>query len=189
VIINQNTKVGQILSVNTKHPQTAGIAAADQVYCLGTATINSLFAAGFVDNSVQAYTYDTKSGTRTFFQNRFGVGTIGTQSVVVANDREMQDKVAADPYGIGYMSNALVDLTRVQVLGILKAQPEIYPNSNVKTRWLKPADYTSFTGYRALTVTTSAGVPNFMTHATANSTVLNSANLTNGPLYKLGYDL
>jgi hypothetical protein len=182
VIINQNTKVGQILSVNTKHPQTAGIAAADQVYCLGTATINSLFAAGFVDNSVQAYTYDTKSGTRTFFQNRFGVGTIGTQSVVVANDREMQDKVAADPYGIGYMSNALVDLTRVQVLGILKAQPEIYPNSNVKTRWLKPADYTGFTGYRQLYYLHNGTQPNF-------ASVMTSANLTNGPLFKLGYDL
>jgi hypothetical protein len=114
---------------------------------------------------------------------------------VVANDREMQDKVAADPYGIGYMSNALVDLTRVQVLGILKAQPEIYPNSNVKTRWLKPADYTGFTGYRQLYVTTSATAPNFVYSATANSATLctNTTTLTaamaNGPLYKLGYDL
>jgi type II secretory pathway pseudopilin PulG/inorganic pyrophosphatase len=183
MIVNQNCKIGTLIDRNDKQPTAHGIAAADQVYCATPGDIARLFAAGYAESSVQAYTFDAKSGSRAFFQRAFGVKTIGKQAITVADDREMQDKVAADPYGIGYMSNALVDLSRVQVLGIRKADGtyQIYPQADAKHRWEKPVSYKGYLGYRDLYITAHGNTADI-------AAVLQSPGFLANPLYTLGFE-
>jgi len=175
-------------------PVSSGIATADQVYCLQTADIAALYAIGYQENSIQCYTYDTKNGSRDFFvTNVTGGAQPNDMSVTVADDREMQDKVAADPYGIGYMSSGQVDLDRVMVVGILPAgvvnpaQAAVYPSSNSKNRYL--LSQTGAGSYapslaRNLYARYLAATPPPMLAAMFTS---GTGAFVNNPLYKLGY--
>ena len=165
-----------------------GMAAADQTYYIANSnTMNALFSTvGYTVGSCQAYTYDAKNGSTQYFKAAFGVGALSPQCVTVDDDREMQDKVAADPYGIGYMSSALVDLTRVSVVafgGSVTQPATMYPSSNVKTRYLLPSG--AFGGYpvRNLYVQTSATAPAFVAAAWSAG----GGYMKGHPLYKLGY--
>ena len=172
-----------------------GMAAADQTYYLSTtALVGGLFKnVGYTVGSVQCYTYDAKNGSTAYFKTNFGAASISPQCISVQDDREMQDKVAADPYGIGYMSSALVDLTRVSVVafaGTGAAAPGImFPSSNVRTRYLLQNG--AFGGYpiRNLYAATTDANP-AVAHAYAVlSTMFTSGTgkFVNNPLYKLGY--
>ncbi len=183
IIANPQCKIPVITGQNDREPTGSGIAAADQVYAVSLAQVAAFYATGYSVGSVQAYTYDAQSGSRAFFGRAFGVKTVSPQCVTVEDDREMQDKVAADPYGIGYMSGALVDQTRVQVLGLRLANGtyQLFPQADGPHRWLKPASYVGYLGYRDLYVRTSA-------HAAAGpAAVLTSAPFLANPLYRLGY--
>jgi len=118
----------------------------------------------------QAYTYDAQSGTRRFFEKQFGFeGTqfptvdnpggakISKNCIVVKNDLDMVDRVASDPFGIGYCSAAFADTTRVKILALVDSgtttRPVItsttagstptkrwyFPNLNDKVRNIVPA--------------------------------------------------
>jgi len=185
-------------------PVSSGIAAADQVYCLQTADVAALYAVGYKENSIQCYTYDTKNGSRTFFTtNVTGGAQPNDMSVTVADDREMQDKVAADPYGIGYMSSGQVDLDRVMVIGILPAgdvnpaDAAVYPSKNSKTRYLlSQTGAGSYAGALARTLYSngSAATGGGVTTPTFVGVMFGLTSgaggyFTNNPLYKLGYSV
>ena len=82
-------------------------------------SLEHAFSAGRL-SGLQAYTFDSKSGTRRFFCTCLGKPgkplQIGNKVIVVADDFDMVDKVARDPAGIGYCSAALADPNRVQFL-------------------------------------------------------------------------
>jgi hypothetical protein len=66
------------------------------------------------------------------------VGGRKLEAVIVENDADMVDRVAADPYGIGYCSSIFADLDRVQVLGLKNpttGQEYYFPNADPKHRW------------------------------------------------------
>ncbi|MHB9024110.1 MAG: hypothetical protein ACYC7E_08030 [Armatimonadota bacterium] len=60
------------------------------------------------------------------------------EAVNIENDQDMVDKVAADPYGIGYCSSIFADLERVQILALkdpATGEEYYYPNADPAHRW------------------------------------------------------
>jgi hypothetical protein len=115
---------------------------ANSAYALRPAEIARYFdahvTAGYSADAWQAYTYDACSGNRTYFEREVvGGARPGKKVIMVASDEAMVDRVAADPYGIGYCSSAFADLDRVQILGITKPDGTAYlfPSANPNYRW------------------------------------------------------
>jgi hypothetical protein len=89
---------------------------------------------GYSADKWQAYTYTADSGERKWVQSASILnGTIGTQAMTVIDGYDMIEKVAADPYGIGYVSSAFLDIDKVTALNI---GGKIFPNQNPKYRWI-----------------------------------------------------
>ena len=118
-----------------------------------TATIAAWFVAntGYSANQWQAYTYSTMTSTLYTFYNYMGIAipsvsaNYTAQAIQCTNDNDMVDKVANDPYGIGYCSSVFVDLDRVSVLGMVDgtcATGQCYwPNANGKYKTWLPNPY------------------------------------------------
>jgi len=130
-------------------------------YCCNTATIAAWFTTndGCSADRWQAYTYDTATSTLftmyrylhiplpTAKRDRFTQAVVCTNdhTIICTNDNDMVDKVAYDPYGIGYCSSAFVDYDRVQPLGIADAScaggQGYWPNADAAHRTCLPNPY------------------------------------------------
>jgi type II secretory pathway pseudopilin PulG len=93
----------------------------------------------------QAYTYlgaggrDYNGNTLAFRQWLLNGGRIGTYAVRCHDDYEMVDKVAADPYGIGFCSSAMADTSKVRILDLtVDGNVFNFPQRNTKMRWVVP---------------------------------------------------
>ena len=146
--------VGGLTTVrnNTIHDTIDGYRSNGWCVC-NTATIAAWFTTngGYSANQWQAYTYSTMTSTLfTFYhylkipiprREAYGV----PQAILCTNDSDMVDKVANDPYGIGYCSSAFVDLDRVQVVGMVDATCEggqcYWPNADANHRTCLPNPY------------------------------------------------
>jgi len=172
--------------------------------------------SGFSANQWQAYTYGTACSTLSVAYNYLGIATPAgcsastpwssinpsNQAIVCTNDNDMVDKVANDPYGIGYCSSAFVDLDRVQVIGLTDttdtgvnngAAGQCYwPNGNAKYRTTLINAYPNG-GPNTTTVTNwpTALMRTIFIFAGGDGTTLfadNAANeLTFGPQYACSY--
>ncbi|MHB9134587.1 MAG: prepilin-type N-terminal cleavage/methylation domain-containing protein [Armatimonadota bacterium] len=137
-----------IVSKNTKLTAVTQCRITDtQAYAMSTAAIGSLFVQnnGFIDPTNPqnatiarvAYTYNSANGNYQYFKRCVGI-TIpfkGYKGTLVADDLEMVEKVAGDPYGIGYCSSAVADPDKVIIIDIIPAQggaPLHFPNPNPK---------------------------------------------------------
>jgi len=126
--------------------------------CCNTATIAAWFTTdgGLAANQWQAYTYGTGCSTLSVAYHYLGLtapknGTKWSavnpspQAIVCYNDNDMVDKVANDPYGIGYCSSAFVDYDHVQPIGLVDASCEggqgYWPNADAKHRTCLPNPY------------------------------------------------
>jgi len=114
-------------------------------YTVNTAVIKALFEVGYQQNTVQVYHMpDAKSSTNTYIKGVIGNANWGTDSLEVADDAEMVEKITNDPYGIGYCSTSVADPDRVVILGIAGAASDasgkdaIWPRSAPKFRWVMP---------------------------------------------------
>lgn len=139
-----------IISKTSKIPSTYFTGSGASISASTTQVFN-LFNGnnGFSANIWQAYTYDTNSGSRAFFEANVINSTVGNQALVAKTDWDMVDKVANDPYGIGYCSAAMADTDRVTILG--DHAGNFFPSSNPKFRYIYPSSATwSYT--RALKV-------------------------------------
>ena len=149
VIVAKNTKlppnnIGGLTTVpNTVKPSNG-------LYCCNTATIAAWFTDAYAPNQWQAYTYGTAVATARqlarYLALPAGTGNptgFGTRCRVVKNDREMVERVANDPAGIGYCSSACVEYDRVQVVGIQDTAGKQYyfPNRDAKYRTWLPNPY------------------------------------------------
>ncbi len=110
---------------------------------------------------------------------------IGSQAVTVTDDAEMVEKVAADPYGIGYCSAAFADADKVTILSL---NGKLYPNQNPKYRWLVPENPTVTPGefeyplIRTLRVLAMNDGRN--TNNTTFGYILADTEFRNGPLFR-----
>ena len=131
-----------IIAKNSKIPSSYFSTSGTTV---NTAQLYTLFCTndGFSANIWQAYSYNDNSGSKSYWANQVVVGTIGSQVLLANNDLDMVDKVANDPYAIGYCSAAMADVDRVTILG--DNMGHLFPNNNPKYRWAYPASISTST--------------------------------------------
>jgi len=144
-IVSKNTKIPMNI---TGWPFATFGSPVNGNYTANTAQIGALLSynSGFSANVYQAYTYDGNSGNLSFLKSN-NITAPGSEAVVATNDQDMVDKVANDPNGIGFCSSAMVDINRVQVLGITGIPGAgFFPQTNPKYRWIMPATASGITG-------------------------------------------
>jgi len=174
----------------SKHSKiTAGGLGADD-HDTGTAQLATLFCdatyKGYSANVYQAYTLGANSGARKYAESA-GVlnAAIGSRAITVTDDRDMVEKVAADPYGVGYCSAAFADPDTVTILSL---DGKLYPNQNPKYRWLVPEHPTAAPGefeyplIRTLRVLAMNDGRN--TNTTTFGYILADGEFRNGPLFR-----
>lgn len=121
-------------------------------YVRSTAQLATIFAEGATANSVQCYTFPAysdedlaaaadifMSGSRKYFVNH--IGTISAKATPLKTDKEILDAVAADPYGIGYVSSSVVDPERVRIISVKTTDGTFrFPNQSTKAaeQWIVP---------------------------------------------------
>ncbi|MHB9107408.1 MAG: DUF1559 family PulG-like putative transporter [Armatimonadota bacterium] len=107
-------------------------------------TLRQLFGAGYAKDSVQVYSFGVNSGTRRYLADRLGTGgkplQLRKDAVTVGSDLAMVEKVANDPWGIGYCSSAFADPDRVVILALKAPEGKVfyYPQKSQKHRWVVP---------------------------------------------------
>jgi prepilin-type N-terminal cleavage/methylation domain-containing protein/prepilin-type processing-associated H-X9-DG protein len=192
VIVSKGTKIPTGTLDGSGYPGLGTYS--NDTYVVGTTTICDLFGRGYQQGTVQAYRMGDKFSTTGTIKYALGwTGDFGTESITVANDLEMVDKVANDPYGIGYCSTVFADPTRVTILGLVNAsdptKPYIWPRSSTKFRWVMPTMAESTWPWkRALQVDVKANSSGTGAMIKANlegGAIMN--NLELGPLFKMGY--
>lgn len=187
-----------IVAKNSKIP-IPGIQTAENGACmLDYPLIHSLFDEGYRVNNFQCYSYNNDSGSARFFRSKFGEGeetlTIGATAIVCIDDEEMVDKVANDPYGIGYCSSAFADPWRVQVVDLKLDDDEIarFPRKELAHRWEYPTT-TSWPLMRTLYVV--CGGKSWQADGSGIANILLAPSspgmkaLQAGPLFGTGYFL
>ena len=173
-------------------------------YIVPTADMRTLFTAGYQKDGLQVYRMSDKHGITTYVKRAVGMlsdspavnESFGTDSVLVENDLQMVEKVASDPYAIGYCSSAFADPDRVVVLGL--SETEIWPTASDRSRWTVPAlEDSNWPWIRALNVTCDVDNTALGTDGTSGGSGI-AANLRNtdgnfmvnlysGPYFKVGY--
>jgi phosphate transport system substrate-binding protein len=94
--------------VNPKNPVCA--LTKEQVKALFAGAVDNWKQVGGVDKPVNIYTRDEASGTRAvFWKKAIDKGAISAKANVVVSNGAMKSAVAADPYGIGYVSVGHID--------------------------------------------------------------------------------
>ncbi|MHB9107595.1 MAG: prepilin-type N-terminal cleavage/methylation domain-containing protein [Armatimonadota bacterium] len=116
-------------------------ALSNATYALRPATIRKLFETGYQKDTVQVYHMPgAYSSTNAYVKKVIGNRGWGTDSIVVANDAEMVEKVSNDPWGIGYCSSAFADPDRVVIIApIIRGKTYVWPCSSTKFRWVMPS--------------------------------------------------
>jgi prepilin-type N-terminal cleavage/methylation domain-containing protein len=133
-----------IINRNTKIPLGGGFAKVGSDYYVTSAFIQAKFSdaggnQGYVANNFQAYSFLKTTGSYKFFTQSYGtaaatpINVPDTDDSLVewaADDSEMVEKVANDPYGIGYCSAAVADSIKVKIcaLGTGTTDGQRFPN-------------------------------------------------------------
>jgi len=157
----------------------------DSTYIVRTMIIATMFSRGFEQNTVQVYHMpDANCSTNDYIKNVVGNTSWGTDSLEVADDAEMVEKIANDPYGIGYCSTAFADPDRVVVVGLqgmgTDGKDAIWPRTSKKFRWVMPSQAESTWPWKRTLNVAVAGTE-------AATGVLNIRNaVQTGNLVKLG---
>jgi len=157
----------------------------NSTYIVRTMIIATMFNRGFEQNTVQVYHMpDANCSTNDYIKNVVGNTSWGTDSLEVADDAEMVEKIANDPYGIGYCSTAFADPDRVVVVGLqgmgTDGKDAIWPRTSKKFRWVMPSQAESTWPWKRTLNVAVAGTE-------AATGVLNIRNaVQTGNLVKLG---
>ncbi|MHB9134588.1 MAG: prepilin-type N-terminal cleavage/methylation domain-containing protein [Armatimonadota bacterium] len=183
IIVSKNTKLTAVTNNN---------------FALTTSAIAGLFHddQGFFTPETPAtaasarvaYTYNQFSGNRNYFQQYImGSLGIGYNASLVADDLEMVEKVAGNPYGIGYCSSVFADPDKVRILDIIPAAggaPLHYPNPNPKYASVVPDSYTdaNYPFIRPIKVQFNASK-----ESRAFIHIFRDPNYLQGPLFMTGY--
>jgi len=191
-----------IVSKGTRIPSLGSLNSTYRTYLATTTSMRNWLRSGYVANSVQSYKMPSSTGSTQYINNVLGFTTFGADTIQVSNDMEMVEKVANDPYGIGYCSSVYADPDRVMILGIdwdssnaYNDGDKIWPSTSTKFRWVLPSfAESSWPWKRWLDVESSdtnttgggAGIVNALHSSSVDSPTV--ANLLSaGPLFKMGY--
>lgn len=109
-------------------------------YAMAIPAIRELFETGYQQDVVQVYQLpDACCSTNAYMKQVIGNTDWGTDSIMAANDAEMVERVANDPYGIGYCSSAFADPARVTVLApVIDGKIYVWPRADEEFRWVMP---------------------------------------------------
>jgi len=163
----------------------------NQTYAVDIGFLHQAFTQGYVANSVQVYHMNTAaSATDAYARSIAKVTRYGKGAIQVKNDLEMVEKVANDPYGIGYCSSAFADPDRVTILApVIAGATYVWPRSSKKFRWVMPTRQESTWPWkRSINVVTSkkpSALESSITSALRGGEL--SENLATGPLFTWGY--
>jgi len=163
---------------------------ANTTYAVTPAAIKTLFEIGYRKDYVQVYHLPGQyCNTNAYVKKVIGNTNWGIDAVEVANDAEMIEKVANDPWGIGYCSSAFADPDRITILSpIIGENIYVWPRASAEMRWVMPSFAESdWPWKRSLDVTTSPGQL-----ASGIATALHTGpfvkkGLYKGPLFTWGY--
>jgi len=148
-----------------------------------------LFAQGFAHDAVQVYSYHPVNGNHAYLAGKLRAwgavkgAEISAQAVISRDDCELVERVAADPYGIGYCSAAMADVDRVTILDLRIGDTiHSYPSSNPAARRVVPwrAADCRYPLLRTLRVRTAAD-------GAALANIITTPEFQQGPLFKTGY--
>lgn len=128
-----------------------GLTSIDRQKVMSCSMVCQAFRTGYLQDALQAYTYDTNSGTRKFFSTHITDNghplQFSTKSIIMKDDFDMVNKVGNDPYGIGYCSSSAADPHQVQIIGLRTpdGKVHIFPSADPKFHWIftatPPADW------------------------------------------------
>jgi len=153
-------------------------------------TIRRLFETGWQQNTVQVYRMPGAwCGTNAYVKKVIGNSGWGIDSLQVADDAEMVEKITNDPYGIGYCSSAFADPDRVVALApIIGGKTYIWPQADTNKRWVMPSYAKSDWPWKRSLDVIHPGDPTAAAIAAALRTgPLMKKGLYNGPLFTWGY--
>jgi prepilin-type N-terminal cleavage/methylation domain-containing protein/prepilin-type processing-associated H-X9-DG protein len=162
----------------------------NQTYAVTISTIRRLFETGYQQNTVQVYHMPGAwCNTNAYVKKVIGNTHWGVDSVQVADDAEMIEKITNDPYGIGYCSSAFADPDRVVVLApIIRGNTYTWPRTDAEKRWVMPSRAESdWPWKRSLDVTSSNDALGRGIAAALRTGPLMKKGLYGGPLFTWGY--
>jgi len=177
-----------IVAKGCKIPQMPSLS--NSTYAVRPTKIRTLFETGYQKDTVQVYHMSSRyCSTNAYIKQVIGNTSWGTDSVEVANDAEMVEKVANDPWGIGYCSSAFADPDRVVILApIIRGKTYVWPRSSTKFRWVMPSYRESdWPWKRSLDVVTSNDKLGAGIAAALHTGNLMKKGLSQGPLFTWGY--
>jgi ABC-type phosphate transport system substrate-binding protein len=140
--------------------------------------------------AVTGYTYNTFAGNRTFLRDYVGITipALGYQGQTVADDIEMVEKVAGDPYGIGYCSSVFADPDKVKILDIVSGgAAHHFPNSNKQYNSTFSPGYGTSCDYPLWRVVKAEYITTNTTDSYKFAQIMNDANFRLCPLFNTGY--
>lgn len=182
-----------IVAKGSKIPGIAGgftmPSLSNSAYALTTTQIGYMFAAGYQKDTVQCYEMPATTATRTYKNAILGLSGNGPEAVEVANDLEMVEKVANDPYGVGYISSAFFDPDRVVAIApIVNGTTHYWPRESTKFRWVMPS-YTesNYPFKRSINVSDSGDTLASSIASAVRSGDFKRVGLDAGPLFTWGY--
>jgi len=162
----------------------------NSTYAVTIPLIRKLFETGYEQNTVQVYLLPGDwCSTNTYVKRVIGNTGWGVDSIEVADDAEMVEKIANDPYGIGYCSSAFADPDRVVVLApIIRGKTYVWPQADRTKRWIMPTYAKSdWPWKRSLDVTASDNALGRGIAASLRTGALAKKGLAGGPLFTWGY--
>lgn len=159
-------------------------AMSNSTYIRNTTQILDIFNDGYIANSVQAFHMSSYSDTDAYAKSVLGISTWAQESLEVANDLEMVEKVSNDPYAIGFCSSVYADPDRVVV--IAPSATEVWPRASTKYRWVMPVYADSNWPWKRAINVSASGTGGLAFEAALMGGGLMTA-LENGPLFKAGY--
>ncbi len=133
-IVSKNTKI----TIPSLHAEN-GMAELDD------ATLHGLCEAGYCPRALSIYSYNHNNGNLLFLVKHYEQAgdplVIGKQAIIATDDQDMVNKVACDPYGIGYCSAAMADPERVTVVDLVQRDGTVarFANNDPAHRWQYPA--------------------------------------------------
>ena len=166
---------------------------ANQTYTVDAGLLHDAFTQGCVANSVQVYCMSGSTATDAYARSIAKVTRYGKGAREVKNDFEMVEKVANDPYGIGYCSSACADPDRVNILAFAglgtDGNDAVWPRASTKFRWVMPTrSESNWPWKRSINLVTSkrnTALEKNVAAALRGGAL--SDSLAQGPLFTYGY--
>ena len=192
VIVAKSTKIPYLINTTPAYDNST--------YLRTTVQIASILNKGYIQYTVQVYKMSDQCSTTDYIKYVMSAGssnfTFDANTVQVANDLEMVEKVSNDPLGIGYCSTVFADPDRVTILAIhdttqSPAKDYYWPSASKKFRLVVPSTRSAsdWPWKRSLNLSYNAGTEaTYIVRSLCDPySSCNLQALYLGPLFKTGF--